>query len=173
MPLIPYSLNAGCNTPLGQALIHKEHAVQSLVKFAILKPPGGHTGKVLFSLTVDFFFGMGTPFSLAFNDECIPVRSNIITATAPLLLSSVLCSLLFSFTIPYEIALSWHVVTQLKQFTHLETSILLFKKSMQCDLHLTAHLPHLVHDDSSCLIRSKEIFESNPRKVPTGHIILQ
>jgi len=51
IPVNPYCLNAGSRTPFGQALMHREQAVQYLLKSAIDCPPGGHTGFVLFSLT--------------------------------------------------------------------------------------------------------------------------
>ena len=57
--VIEYSLNEGTRTSFGQTLTHREQAVQLEVKFEILVEPGGETGDVLFSFTVDAFFGTG------------------------------------------------------------------------------------------------------------------
>ena len=43
--------------------MHNEHAIQSLLKSAIPTPPGGQTGYVRFSLTVDSFLGFGAGLS--------------------------------------------------------------------------------------------------------------
>jgi len=46
-----------------QAVIHNEQAMQCFVKSSIDPAPGGQTGEVLDSLTVDSFDGTGTLFS--------------------------------------------------------------------------------------------------------------
>ena len=43
--------------------MHKEQAIQSLLKSTIRAPPGGQTGHVLFSLTVESFLGFGVVLS--------------------------------------------------------------------------------------------------------------
>ena len=62
---------------------------------------------------------------------------------------------------------------QLKQLTQRVTSTSALRKSIQEDLHLIAHLPHLVQADSLNFILKSEIFEISPRNVPTGQIVLQ
>ena len=48
---------------LGQADIQSEHAVQVLLKYSIDPAPGGQTGYVLFSGTVEAFCGTGVLLS--------------------------------------------------------------------------------------------------------------
>jgi hypothetical protein len=72
---------------------------------------------------------------------------------------------------PYEMALSWQVFIQLKQSTHLVTSISAFRKSIHEDLQLIAHLPQRVQAASSNRILKRDTFEISPRNVPTGQII--
>ena len=162
--------------------MQSEQAVQFAVKFEILVDPGGETGDVFFSFTVDAFFGTGAVLFCA--DKVIsldPKRTRRIPAIAfrlppstpsPLSISGS-ADFLFNDTILYSKALSGQLLRQLKQLTHLERSISLFRKSMHDDLQATAHRPHFVHRESSNLIRKKDTFDRRPRNVPTGHTVLQ
>src|SRR5664280_1325591 len=177
IPATPYSSHAGCNTLFGDVEMHSEHAVHSLLKSEIDPAPGGQTGDVLFSLTVDSFLGLGASLFWPRNSCGKPKRSNNVPAINFLLSGSAggfgTSLFLLIFTKPYERAFSGQAFIQLKQSTHLLTSILGCRKSMQDDLQPREHLPHLVHLLSSNLILRTEIFEISPSRVPTGQIILQ
>jgi hypothetical protein len=80
IPAMPYSSHAGCNTLFGHTVMQSEHAVHSLLKSEIDPAPGGQTGDVLFSLTVDAFFGKGAFLSSARNNCGKPKRSNNVPA---------------------------------------------------------------------------------------------
>ena len=153
--------------------MQSEQAVHPVLKSAILIPPGGHTGQVLFSFTVESFLGLGAVLSCPFAVYVNPNRSRTDSAMTLRLLSSVTWTCFLNFTIPYEMALSWQAFMQLKHSTHLVTSISCLRKSIHEDLHLNEHLPHLVQAVSSNFILRIEILERRPSKVPTGHIVLQ
>ena len=153
--------------------MQSEHAMQCFIKSSIDPAPGGHTGEVLGSLTVDSFFGTGTLFSCPFTNREMPNSIIIEPATNLRLLSSVLCSVLFELNRLYESAFSGHVLMQLKQSTQRLTSISWFRKSMQEDLHAIEHLPQRVHLLSLNLILNRDTFEIRPNRVPTGQIMLQ
>jgi hypothetical protein len=153
--------------------MQREQAMQCFVKSSIDPAPGGHTGEVLASLTVDSFFGTGILFSCPLANCEIPNSINKDPATNFRLLSSVFCSALFELSRLYDSAFSGQVVIQLKQFTQRLTSISWSRKSMHEDLHDIEHLPQRVHLLSLNLILNNETFEMRPSNVPTGQIILQ
>lgn len=166
-------MKAGWITPLGQAEIQSEHAVQSLLNSSIDPAPGGATGHVLFSGTVDGLWGIGALFSWPLSTYGIPNNAATVPAINLRFSGSDLCSFFLSRTSPYESALSGHILIQLKQLTHLVTSTFICRKSIHDDLQATAHLPHFVHFSSSNRILSRDIFEISPSSVPTGHTVLQ
>jgi hypothetical protein len=156
--------------------MQSEQAVHSLLKSEIDPAPGGQTGDVLFSLTVDSFLGIGAFLSCPRNSCGKPKRSNNAPAMNFLLsVSAGFATSLFLliFTKLYERAFSGQIFIQLKQSTHLLISTLGFRKSMQEDLQPREHRPHLVHLLSSNLILIIETFENSPSRVPTGQIKLQ
>ena len=182
MEVSPYSLTDGTRTLFGHTLMQSEQAVQLVVKFTILADPGGDTGNVLFSFTVDAFLGTGAvlfwPAEVSlFNPRSMSTKTEIAfrlpeSVTVSLSIAPSFAGFL-NDTKLYSKALSWQLFRQLKQPTHLELSISLFRKSIHDDLQATAHLPHFVHFDSSNLICSRETLEIIPRNVPTGQTALQ
>ena len=66
-----------------------------------------------------------------------------------------------------------HWAAQLRHITHLEKSTFLFFDSMHSALQLRSHIPHETHFDLSKAILKMENLANNPKKAPTGHIVLQ
>src|SRR5574344_2536976 len=73
----------------------------------------------------------------------------------------------------YFIAFLLHFPMQSIQTTQREESITCFLLSMHEHLQLRAHNPQPLHCVVSIVGRKRENLEMSPKKVPTGHIVLQ
>jgi hypothetical protein len=132
--------------------------------------PGGMTG---------FLERMGSLFPMI-----LLVPDNAIEAIAApddnrnvRLLLLTLCSMgsvcTFLYRISYLMPFFLQAERQLKQLTQRESSTFMVSLSIHCDLHCFSQAPQRVHVDSEIVIWKIEIFESKPREVPTGQMVLQ
>jgi hypothetical protein len=93
--------------------MHNEQAVQLPVKLSMLADPGGHTGDVLFSLTVEAFLGTGAALFCAADLWDNPKRSRNDPKITLRLFSSGSCFFLLNDKKPYDIVLSGQLFKQL------------------------------------------------------------
>jgi len=93
---IPYSVNDGCNTRVGQAVMHSWQAVQFDVKWSIDFDPGGDETEFFLTATLLCFCGIILIWESAF--VVSPIMNKEVFDKKSLLDLSLLC-----LTIPEEI----------------------------------------------------------------------